>query len=165
MRFFSMDRITFYMALIGFLLSIFNALRDYRENRVSISVSMPCTVNDSGYLFMKIIMINNSKQPISITRVQANINNASYELGLCSLPMITYNDPVRAGKAVEKTTCLPIQLNSLGYGIALFQIENLNIETGTPIDLLIGTNRGKIKKHVVKPAITGDDLLSFLRCL
>ena len=116
MKYLTKENITFCIALIGFILSVWNFCRDFLSNRKSLTVSLPCTIILDGVLFLKLILINNSRQPITVTRIQLHYPDKSYDLGISSIPMFYYEHPeLHRGKACEPMICLPIHLEPLGF--------------------------------------------------
>ena len=158
------DTITLAIAFAGFLLSLWNFFRDLKANRKNISVYIPCTVALIDSVFLKMVFVNNSRQPISITRLQLCFDKNVYDLGVTRIHFHTYLHPELRGKTGETTTTLPVHLAPLGFSAATFQILGQGIPAGTKISLVINTNRGVIRKSLGAPE-PSDDVLSFLQYL
>jgi hypothetical protein len=158
------EQITFAIALVGFLLSLWNFFRDLKANRKSISVCIPCTIALIDSVFLKMVFVNNSRQPISVTRLQISFGNDTYDLGVKRIHFHTYLHPELRGKTGEATTTLPVHLDPLGFSACTFQFFGQGIPSGTEISLVINTNRGVIRKSLSAPEPTAD-VLSFLQYL
>ena len=155
----SKETITFGIAVLGFALSVWNALRDWRSNRKNLAVSIPfafCSEHNAGYSFIMMEFVNKSKLPLSITRIQAQIDGKDFELGCESVRMFEYTYPERKGRVADDSVLLPLSVDSLGYKRALFSISDWPMITNKQVSLTIGTNRGQIKKTVEMADIITD---------
>lgn len=147
----SKDNITFAIAVFGCALSIWNALRDWLSNRKNLALSIPfafCNEENGGYSFVMMELVNNSKLPITVTRIQAHIDGKVFELGRESVRMYEYSYPERKGRVADDSVLLPLNIDSLDFTKALFSISEWPEITNKQVELTIGTNRGKIEETV-----------------
>lgn len=154
-EYFSRENITLLIAIVSLVLSLINAIRDWKSNRKSISISVPfafCNEHNAGYSFILTEFVNRSKLPVTVTRIQAMIDGERFELGRESVRMFEYTHPERKGRVADDSVLLPIVIDSLGYSKALFSISNWPQITKKEIKLEIFTNRGKIRKQTVEIA-------------
>ena len=150
------ENVTFAIAVIGFLLSIYNFLKVWLANRRNLSVSIPCLICTCGDTYIKMVFVNKSNMPITITRICAHAQGADYELGLSTVRIFEYDHPERKGRAGDDTTCLPLKLEPLGYRTALFELGSLASYQEDMLSITIGTNRGPIESDVHVQLVTDD---------
>lgn len=118
------------------------------------------------YYFVKIAFINNSALPITITRVRIQSANTTYEAAQESLSYFEYTYPERRGKTGERTACVPIGIESLGYKSVVFHFEKSMFEyPKNPTKIILSTNRGQIVSTIKFPETIETNPLSFLRSI
>lgn len=162
----SREDITLAIAIIGCLLSLWNFFKSLYQNRLNISISCYSTLDMGEYYFVKIAFINNSALPITITRVRIQSANTTYEAAQESLSYFEYAYPERRGKTGERTACVPIGIESLGYESVVLHFEKSMFEyPNNPTKIILSTNRGQIVSTIKFPETIETNPLSFLRSL
>lgn len=115
------DNITFLIAVFGFLLSVYNFLRELLQNRMSLHVTYKnhhISSHDKMGITLSLSIENKVKIPLSISRIFLNINNESLEFYW--IPQFVFRATQSSkGNIYDEinihTIPLPVQIE--GYGI------------------------------------------------
>lgn len=137
------------IAIIGLLLSLFNFIYLLKNNfkRIFIKEIFYTTIkmDDNYYYEFNIIIMNKSRQPISIVDVSFKNSNKIYSSKLDRTKIATYNEK-KSDEVKYYSSEFPINLGSLESSkeLLLFSLKE-KLET-EKIKVTIMTNRGKIRK-------------------
>jgi hypothetical protein len=150
------ENITFWIAAAGFVMSASSWVYTFIAQKKSLSfrITEASCCNDTTVLFLQIE--NNSRLPISITRIVLNCN--SKLMDCVSPPVIVREDTRKCGsELIERKTYysmqIPIPIDSLGAvsGYVAFQGDQCNLEADSKsVNLVIYTNRGKAMKTTLE---------------
>lgn len=149
------ENITFFIALISFLLSLFNFISILIANRKHIKLTYKihheCPTFNEHPIFFELIIENLSKLDISVSRMFLIVGEVSYEFS--SLPEFVYETTQRTGSTItdRKTyysNSLPQTIKGLGVLGGFFWVNtcnafNYNNLYTSDVSLCLYTNRGK----------------------
>lgn len=168
----SKENITFLIAVIGFLFSLFNFIetRISSHRRLDVSVRYSFCDFDGKELYLVLSLSNKSKLPISVAGGVALLpNRKQCSFGTVSNAVFAYQNPVVSGKAQERTQRFPVLLGPFEATSLFVQVDNWDIEWNRFIPglrkIVLSTSRGKVKKTVSIPFFTATwrELLPHLR--
>ncbi len=147
------EMVTFVIALIGFLLSVYNFVCELKRNHMRLKITYKnhlCGNTSPGFLLIMMNIENLSRLPVSISRMFLHIGEERFEFS--SLPQFAYERVRRTGdeihdKVVTHSQELPVMIPALGIVGGFFHIcgnitEKLNSEMVT---IELWTTRGKKK--------------------
>lgn len=154
------DRVTFWIAVVGFLLSVYNFVSDLVKERPQIDVSVKFTYHVSGFLVMVMQITNKSRLGISITSgTIITKEKAEIPFGETSKAIFTYDSPELRGKVSERTVLFPIHIEPLRSARVLIQTDSWDRSLPLDCKIHLGSSRGMIKKKISIPDVTDDFLL------
>lgn len=161
---FSRENITFLLAVIGSLLSIYNFTISSIEKRRKLSVDIDCALTDTGYLLMSVSIVNKSRLPIVISNGSLMVGCTAYHFGERSIAWYTYKEPSKMGKAVERTVRFPLSIAGLDYYTGIFAITEWKETKCNDCTIKLRTNRGIVVAQTHMPAVT-DSYIELLQHL
>lgn len=163
------DIITFGIAVIGFVLSIWNFIETRLQNRVSISVEckdfMIAEHLSRQPMYVALSITNKSHSQISISRILITAGTNTFEFSW--IPQVVHQ--ARLGTKAEtydltivKSITPPINLSGLGTCCGYFFAETFgkvseNQVQGTSASITLHTNRG-IRKYPVQLLCISSDI-------
>lgn len=152
--------ITFAIAVISFLMSIWNFVETRLQSRVNLAVSckdfLYVDFLDTKPLFIGLTISNKSRLQISISRLFINLDGNSYEFSWIPMPIfnarITQNSELR-GETYINSLVPPLNLSALSSISGYFAISshgkiNTNSICNSDVEIKLYTNRG-IKSYTV----------------
>lgn len=147
------ENITFLMAIIGFLLSIYNFVKDLLQNRMRLKVvykSHKVSETQSDHLNIGISIQNLTSNNISISRIFLNVDGSNYEFFWVSELVFIHSHA--CDKVSTSSQTLPCTISSYGQIGGFFclnypQLKEDRLQNGKT-SLVIHTNKGK-KKYVI----------------
>lgn len=146
------EQITFFIALIGFLLSLYNFIWALIHNRVKLRVAYKnhlCGNGENGFLIVMMNIENLSRLPLSVSRMFLNIGDDTYEFS--SMPQFVYERTRKCGdevydKVITHSVELPQFIPALGVCGGFFhvvgEITNKRLMNENT-SITIWTTRGK----------------------
>lgn len=161
----TMDRVTFGIAVISFVLSVYNFVEGLVKNSKRISISVKHLYKADGYAIMLIEFTNKSQLGISITsgRLVSDLKE-EIEFGETSCEVFRYSYPELKGKANEKAVTFPIHIDPLRSERVLLRTEHDLPGFSRSYKAEFGSSRGKISKNLELP-IAHEDFVSLLEHL
>lgn len=148
----TMDRVTFGIAVISFLLSVYNFVENFVKNSRRISVSVKHLCKEDGFTIMLIEFTNHSMLGISITSGKlVGASKAEIEFGETSCELFRYSHPDLQGKANEKAVTFPIHVDPLKSERVLLRTERDLPGFSRSYKAVFGSSRGKISKNLELP--------------
>lgn len=154
------DCVTFWIAVIGFLLSIYNFVSGLIKESRQIDVSVKFTYHISGFLVMVLQITNKSRLGISITSgTIITKEEAEIPFGETSKAVFTYDSPELRGKVSERTVLFPVHIEPLRSTRVFIQTDSWNPSLPLDCKIRLGSSRGMIKKKISIPDVTDDFLL------
>lgn len=115
------ENITFIIALIGFILSIYNFVHERLQNRMKLKIiykNHGISEYDSSGITIAMAIENHVAQPISVTRMFLNINDVSIEFYW--IPQIVFSSELKQKERILASTNVhSIELPTIieGYGV------------------------------------------------
>lgn len=158
------NNVTFAIAAIGFLFSIFNFIETRLANRKRIEFSIKCSFMLKNDFFLVISVINKSRLPITLTYCTLTIDGHFYQVGKRSICWFMYEYPDKKGKPNETTDIFPIKIEGLDYFSGTLNIPDWNSASSSTYKLKLGTNRGHITFKGKLPQVTSS-YSEILNCL
>lgn len=159
------DVVTFWLAILGFLLSVYNLAVTIYTNHKRISICVKAVYKVDGYAVLSIQITNKSRLGISLTSGEVNaLSNCKIAFGETSTVVFTYVHPELSGKNVLRTDIFPIHIDPLHSARILMQTETWNPDLPCSCCLRFGSSRGWIQAKADLPAAF-EDLQSLLRHL
>ena len=161
-----MDSITFWIAVVGFILSVYNFIEGIIRNSRRLSVSVKHIYQTSEFAVMLIEFTNHSQLGISITNgTLLDSHGHSVQFGETSRELFRYDHPELTGRPNERTVTFPIHIAPLRSERVLLQTEHALPGFSRSYRMKLGSSRGRISKTVVLPIGHEDfvPLLSHLR--
>lgn len=157
------EKVTFAIAVIGFLLSVYNFVKSIIAESARIRISVKYAHKISGFVIMVVEITNKSRLGISITSGEI-IDSAKNEIqfGETSKVVFSYNHPDLSGKSAEKTSTFPIHVEPLRSIRVFIQTEDWNPSLPLDCKIRLGSSRGWISTNVTLPDDCGN-LLSLLQ--
>lgn len=168
----SKENVTFIIAVIGFLFSLFNFVeaRISSHRRLDLTVRYSFCNFDGKDMFLVVCLSNKSKLPISVTSGVVFLPNGNQcSLGTTSNAVFAYHNPSVSGKSQERTQRFPVSLGPFEAVSLFLQVDNWDIEWSRlvpgPCSIVLTTSRGKVKKSATIPFFTASwkELLPHLR--
>ena len=157
----TMDKITFGIAVVGFLLSVYNFIEGLiaKSRRITISMLGMCRCGDC--LAILLVITNKSRLGISLT--SGKIDGTAF--GETRETVFTYANPELAGRSTVKTTIFPIHLEPLSATRLLLLVEERDLPIPSPCVIRLGSSRGKISKKLCPPFVPVDfpKMLKYLK--
>ena len=159
------DWVTFAIAVIGFLLSIYNFVAALIVNfkRLEISVEQICHCNGFAGLVLKIT--NKSRLNISLTSGQLILGNKQrIRFGEISTIAVAQKLPYMEQDTLARPKLFPIRLDSLMSVRVFMQTDYWDADLPQSCKLSLSTSRGSIRKKIALPAAieNGLQLLQYL---
>lgn len=161
----TMDWVTFWIAVIGFCLSVFNFIETILKNskRLSVSVKHLCKCDNHVVILME--FTNRSHLGISITSGKfISKTGESIVFGEVSRELFRYTNAELKGKPNERTVTFPIHIDPLKSERVLLLTEDGLPGFSSSYKIVLGSSRGKIAKNVVLPT-AHEDFVSLLEHL
>lgn len=157
--------VTFWIAVFGFLLSLFNLAVTVFANYKRVSFCVKAAYKISGYVLLSIQVTNKSRLGISLTGGEVDdLAGHKIAFGETSTVVFTYAHPDLSGKSVLRTDIFPIHIDPL-YSVRIFmQTETWDPALPLACQLRFGSSRGWIRAKIDLPAAC-EDLQSLLRHL
>lgn len=144
------DNITLVIAIVGFIISIYNLILSIVTQRKSLEITILDIYSLHDIIAINISIENRSRLPIAITNFTL-VSNDSYRTNCTPIPTLLFENVRRIGKEVVErkqtySTQLPISISSLAAANAIVIFEK--VQEPLPVDstqvtVLVGTNRGK----------------------
>ena len=161
----TMDRVTFDIAVVSFILSVYNFVEALMKNAKRLSVSIKHLYKLDNHVVMLIEFTNRSHLGISITSGELVSDlNKRVVLGETSRELFRYSNPDAKGKAFERSVTFPINIDPLRSERVLLLTEDDLPGFSCSYRIVLGSSRGKISKNVVLPA-GHEDFVSLLEHL
>ena len=153
----TMVKITFCLSVISFFLSAYNFVLHLYENHKNLEISFGfMTKTFVSVQYIQIILINKSCKQITVSNIKMKSNSGFLNMkNECVLYMESEKKrgetTISENKSYTSTT--PFYIGELGYYSGCFMIsESENyLKCGETIEIILGTNRGKIKKKITTP--------------
>ena len=159
------DTVTFWIAVLGFALSVYNFVVSIYANHKHISVRVKFTYKVRGYVLLSIQITNKSKLGISLTSGEIDgFIGRKIAFGETSSAVFTYAHPDLSGKSVLRTDIFPIHVEPLHSVRVFMQTETWNPDLPCSCRLRFGSSRGWIQAKVDLPE-DFEDFESLLRRL
>lgn len=151
------NNITFAIAVISFLLSVYNFVEARIINRKKLDVSIDKMLLEKTDFIFILGLTNRSKLPITITAGHILLpNQTECSFGEVSEAIFYYNNPTLSGKATETTQRFPVKLESYEAVKILVKFTTWNVEWNKYVpcscQMILGSSRGIIKKQIKLPA-------------
>lgn len=157
---FTYSNITFAIAILGALLSVYNFTKDIVQNRFKMHIAFrlyrPCPIrfNHKSFIFLMNIE-NRSHTALSVSRMQLKHEDKIYDFS--GVPERVYTWEHKNGKTVVDRICvdsipLPQYIPGMGIVGSHFVVET-DIDTPDDLsdwELIIMTNRGKKRYKISK---------------
>lgn len=148
LQFITIERVTFWIAIAGFVLSLTSWIKEILVNRKNLRANILELHAKDSAAFLRLMINNKSRLPISISGI--NLVTDFQQCPCTTVPKyVTCNIRFIGGKQVsrseEYSTALPIQISGLGGTNALVLFEGLPREipcSSKYLTLVIYTNRG-----------------------
>lgn len=161
----TMDWVTFGIAVISFILSVYNFLENLVKNAKRVSVSVKHLYNGSGYAVMLMEITNHSQLGISITSGKfVNTPQGKIAFGETSRELFRYSSPELRGKPSERTVTFPLYIDPLRSECVLLLTEGDLPGFSNSCRIELGSSRGKISRKIYLPA-AHEDFVSLLEHL
>lgn len=153
----TMVKITFCLSVISFFLSAYNFVLHLYENHKSLEISFGfMTGIFASTQYVQMNFINKSCKQITISSIKIKSNSGF--LNMKNECMLYLESKRTSGKDIisrneSYTSTTPFYIGELGYYSGCFMIsESENyLKCGETIEIILGTNRGKIKKKITTP--------------
>lgn len=153
----TMVKITFCLSVISFFLSAYNFVLHLYENHKSLEISFGfMTVIFASTQYVQMNFINKSCKQITISSIKIKSNSGF--LNMKNECMLYLESEKKRGETTisenkSYTSTTPFYIGELGYYSGCFMIsESENyLKCGETIEIILGTNRGKIKKKITTP--------------
>ena len=157
-----MDTVTFWIAVAGFILSVYNFIEGIIRNSRRLSVSIKHIFRSDSTTILLIEFTNRSQLGISITSGSLVDNQKNlFAFGETSQEIFHYSYPERRGKESERTVTFPINIDPLRSERVLLQTEHALPGFSGSYRMKLGSSRGRISKTVDLP-IGHEDFLTLL---
>lgn len=160
-----MEIVTFVIAIAGFLLSLASWIKDFITQRVRLDVRISAANANPRHpgIFCYLAVTNRSRLPITITNIA--LDQEAGQTACVAVPKHVVERTRKEGNVVvdrqsERSTTMPVQLQSLGGAMILVLFESLPeaIPTdATSLNLVICTNRGRPKRMTLPLPKDWDD--------
>ena len=146
-------QVTFWIAVAGFLMSLFSWLKDIAVNRKRFDTRILEFHTNSSAAYMYLLISNHSRLSIAVSSVSLVCGD---RMAPCTpVPKCVMDYTRRSGHEVierrfEYSSSLPVSVAGLGGVTAIFLFEDLPQPIpadATDLTLLIGTNRGRPAKR------------------
>lgn len=145
---------TFIFALVGFLLSVYNFLREWLQSRNRINLIYRChwtTDRHSTKLIFHLMLENKSKNDVSISRMFLVTEKEKIEFLYPPSSVLEFEERNRHGEIkanVINTVAIPFTINGLGVVGGYFKVRvssecAKNYLNSGNAKILVHTNRGK----------------------
>ena len=146
-----MDWVTFWIAVLGFLMSLASWIYTLWVNRKSLKISIQESFLDENNFFILLELVNKSRQPISITTGSIILPSGdALRFGETSNAVFTYTNPSLSGKNAEWTVRLPVKLDSFEAKSVFVEVapwaDRFNQQIPGPCTITLWTSRGRVKK-------------------
>lgn len=155
------ENVTFLIAVIGFLFSLFNFVeaRISSHRRLDVTVRYSFFDFDGKELYLVLYLSNKSKLPISVTGGVTRLpNREQCSFGTVSNAVFIYQNPAVSGKGQEQTQRFPVLLGPFEATSLFVQVDNWDIDWNHfvpgPCKIVLSTSRGKVRKTVTIPLFT-----------
>ena len=159
------DTVTFWIAVFGFALSVYNFVASIYASHKRVSVRVKYTYKVGGYVLLSIQITNKSRLGISLTSGEiSDLAGYKFTFGETSTVVFTYSHPDLSGKNVLRTDIFPIHVEPLHSTCIFMQTETWNPDLPLSCRLRFGSSRGWIRSKVVLPE-DFEDFESLLRRL
>lgn len=159
------DRVTFAIAVIGFLLSIYNFVASLVVNSKRMEISVKQMYKCNGFVGMVIEFTNKSRLNISITSGQIVLgDDQRLQFGETSILAIAQRLPYMDHDTVAKPALFPVRLDPLTSVRVFMQTDHWSQDLPHRCTLVLPTSRGNIRAKVDLPDAleTGLQLLRYL---
>lgn len=141
--------ITFWIAVLGFLMSLASWIYTFITTRQNLSLEISQLKTGDNVTFCFMHFVNHSRLPISITRIQIINDNAITDC--TTIPCLVCQATRSIGKTITSqkdfySLQIPIDISTLGAtsGYVLFEGAPAVLRSeATTVTFLICTNRGK----------------------
>ena len=161
----TMDRVTFGIAVISFILSVYNFIENLIKNSKRVSVSVKHLCKENGCAIMLKEFTNRSQLGISITSGKLiSSSKKEIDFGETSCELFRYSYPELKGKANEKAVTFPIHIDPLTSERVLLRTEHDLPGFSRSYKAEFGSSRGKISKNLELP-IAHENFVSLLEHL
>ncbi len=149
------EQITFIIAVISFMLSVYNFLYSLFINRSNLKITYKshtfCSHLPESPIIFNLVLLNKSRLDISISRLFLKVNDCTYEFD--SEPNWVGEKTQRTGnKITDKITLhsleIPQTISGLGAVGGYFWVNtsnNFKFNKSDQITIIAHTNRGKFK--------------------
>lgn len=162
----TMVKITFCLSVISFFLSAYNFVLHLYENHKNLEISFGfMTKTFTSVQYIQIILINKSCKQITVSNIKMKSNSGFLNMKNKCVRYMELKE--QCGETIKSenefyTSTTPFYICELGYYSGCFMIsESENyLKCGETIEIILGTNRGKIKKKITTP-----DSYSNLKCI
>ena len=132
--------ITFWIAVVGFALSIYNFVKSLIANHKRLCISVKQIYNEAKFTVMLVEFTNKSQLGISVTRGEIN----GVPFGEQPTTLYTYTHPELNKRPVINTEILPLYIAPLGSSRVLLRTEHVLPVSGDPCKVVLGTSRGRV---------------------
>lgn len=132
--------VTFWIAVVGFALSVYNFIRSLIANHKRLCISVKQIYNEAKFTVLLVEFTNKSQLGISVTR--GTINGISF--GEQSTALYVYDHPELNRRPVINTEVLPLYIAPLGSSRVLLRTEHVLPVPGDPCKVVLGTSRGRV---------------------
>lgn len=157
-----MNTVTFWIAVVGFILSVYNFIEGIIRSSRRLSVSVKHIFRSENTTILLIEFTNRSQLGISVTSgILIDHQKNRFVFGETSQEIFRYSYPERKGKESERTAIFPISIDPLRSERVLLQTEHALPGFSRSYRMKLGSSRGRISKTVDLP--TGhEDFVSLL---
>lgn len=161
----TMEWVTFWIAAIGFILSVYNFVEHLIRNSRRLCVDIKHLHNTDSFAIMLVEFTNRSQLGISITSGKiVDASGKAVAFGETGCELFRYEYPELKGKASERTVTFPIHIDPLRSVRVLLQTEDDLPGFSRSYAMELGSSRGKISKNVGLPT-AHEDFVSLLQHL
>lgn len=144
--------VTFWIAVVGFALSVYNFIRSLIANHKRLCISVKQIYNEAKFTVLLVEFTNKSQLGISVTR--GTINGISF--GEQSTTLYIYDHPELNRRPVINTEVLPLYIAPLGSSRVLLRTERVLPVSDSPCKVVLGTSRGRVvSKSLALPESCG----------
>lgn len=165
-----MEWVTFSIAVAGFLMSLATWIHEFWVNQKHLDVSMSSSFYDEGHIYVLFLLINKSKQPISVANGSLLLkDNSTCSFGETSNAIFNYLNPQLSGKASERTLRFPVRLDSFEAITVLVELTPWSRDktelVPSQCDVTLGTSRGRVRRKCRIPvySATWKEILPYIR--
>lgn len=166
----NMDLITFWIAVVSFLMSSASWVYTFWENSLRLKVSIKTGFSEGEELFLLLELANESKQPVSITSCSLLVGDSPMmPVGTHSEVVFTYMNPELSGKATERTVRFPLRLDSFEAESIFVRVSDwtpaYNQHIPGQCRLVVRTSRGVKSRCCILPmyCTTWKEILKYIR--